>query len=87
MINVAIEIPDTGAIATIAEIVDTHTDVVNMMLTIYVGLFNDEADKLMVLPVDYQLTEFPIPDVEDQWRIVMPAINAFQNAHPVTAQV
>ena len=87
MMYVAIEIPETGAIATIADIIDTHTDVVNMLLTIHVGLFNDEGDKLHVLPVDYQLTEFPIPDVEDQWRIVMPAINAFQNAHPVTAQV
>lgn len=86
MINVAIEIPETGAIATIAEIIDNHTDVVNMMLTIYVGLFNDEADKLMVLPVDYQLPTFPIPDVEEQWRIVMPAINAYQNAHPAPPQ-
>lgn len=82
MINVAIGIPETGAVATVAEIIDTHTDVVNMMLSINVGLFNDEGDKLHVLPVDYKLTGFPIPDIDTQWQIVMPTINAYQNAHP-----
>lgn len=87
MMYVAIEIPETGAIATVADIIDTHTDVVNMQLTIYVGLFNDEGDKLHVLPVDYRLTSFPIPSVEEQWAIVTPVINAYQNAHPAPAQV
>lgn len=82
MMHVAIEIPETGAIATVADIVDNHTDVVNMLLTIYVGLFNDEGDKLHVLPVDHKLTGFPIPDVDEQWQIVTPTINAYQNAHP-----
>lgn len=82
MISVAIEIPETGAIANVAEIIDTHTDVVNMLLTIFVGLFNNEGDKLQVLSVDYQLPSFPIPTVEEQWDIVMPTINAYQSAHP-----
>lgn len=83
---VAIEIPETGAVATVAEIIDNHTDVVNMRLTIYVGLFNDKGDKLQVLAVEYALTKFPIPDVDEQWQIVMPTINAYQNAHPAPAQ-
>lgn len=83
MINVAIEIPETGAIATMAEIIDTHTDVVNMLLTIHVGLFNNEGDKLQVLFVDYQLPSFPIPSVEEQWALVLPTLNAYQAAHPV----
>lgn len=87
MINVAIEIPETGAIATVAEIIDTHVDVKAMLLTLSVGLFNDEGDKLLVLYVDHQLTGFPLPSVEDQWAIVTPTINAYQNAHPAPAQV
>lgn len=86
MINVAIEIPETGAIATMAEIVDNHTDVIAMKLTIFVGLFNDEGDKLLVMPVDYQLTSFPIPSIDEQWAIVTPVINAYQNAHPAPVQ-
>lgn len=86
MISVAIEIPETGAIANVAEIIDTHTDVVNMLLTIFVGLFNNEGDKLQVLSVDHPLPSFPIPPVEEQWQIVTPVINAYQNAHPAPIQ-
>ena len=84
--NIHIKIPDSRAVATKAEIIDTHTDVVDMLLTIHVGLFNDEGDKLHVLPVDYKLTGFPIPDVDEQWQIVTPTINAYQNAHPAPPQ-
>lgn len=80
--EVSIEIPQTGGIATSAEIVDTHLDVLSMMFTVSVGLFNAGGDKLQVLSVDKKLETFPIPSPEEQWKIVKPTIEAYQTEHP-----
>lgn len=81
--QVHIGIPETGATATVAEIIDTHTNVVTMLLTTYVGLFNSEGDKLLVLPVEYNLAELPIPNTDELWQIVMPTLEAYQADNPV----
>ena len=75
MIDVAIEIPETGATATHAEIINNHTDVPNMHMTICVGLFNDAMDRLKIISIEKQLTSFPIPSIDEQWQIVMPALD------------
>lgn len=82
MIKVAIEVPNSGAIATAADIVDNHTDVVNMKMDISVGLFNDAGDRLHTIVVEHKITQFPIPSIEEQWDIVMPTITSYQAAHP-----
>lgn len=76
--DVLIEIPGLGVIATRAEIIDNHTDVVKMFLTISVGLFNDSGDRLQIVNVDHQLSGFPIPSTEEQWEIVKPVLEAMQ---------
>lgn len=74
MIDVLIEIPETGAVATKAEIVDNHTDVAAMLMTVAVGLFNDAGDKLKTFTVEHKLTGFPIPSVDEQWEFIKPVI-------------
>lgn len=81
--QVLIKLPDLGATATKAEIVDKHTDVVNMLLTISVGLFNDFGDRLKIIDVDHRLTGFPIPSTEEQWQIVSPVLAEMQQANAV----
>lgn len=81
--QVLIKLLDLGATATKAEIVDKHTDVVNMLLTISVGLFSESGDRLKVVTVDHQLSGFPIPSTEGLWRIVAPTLEAMQKANPV----
>jgi hypothetical protein len=76
--NVSIEIPGLGATATSAQIIDNHTDVVNMHMIITVGLFSDAGDLLKTVNVDHQLTEFPIPSTDAQWAIVQPVIDQMQ---------
>lgn len=78
MIDVLIDIPETGAVATKAEIIDNHTDVVAMLMTIAIGLFNDAGDKLQTFTVEHQLTGFPIPSVDEQWQIVKPPLDKMQ---------
>lgn len=76
--QILINIPELGAVATRAEIIDTHTDVPQMRMTICVGLFNDADDRLKFFTVEHQLTGFPIPSNEEQWGIVMPIIEKMQ---------
>lgn len=78
--DVNIEIAELGALATTAQIVDTHTDVPSMTLVILVGLFNASGDKLQTFTVEHHLDAFPIPSVEDQWAIIKPRLDAMQTA-------
>ena len=78
--DISIEIPSLGATATRAEIIDNHTDVAKMLMTIYVGLFNDAGDRLKVFTVDRQLTGFPIPSLDEQWQIITPVLADMQQA-------
>lgn len=78
MIDVSIEIPELGVFAAHAEIIDNHTDVAKMLMTICVGLFSDSGDKLKVIQVQHQLIGFPIPSIEEQWAIAMPLIEKMQ---------
>lgn len=80
--DVCIEIKEIGATATRAEIIDNHTDVVNMHMTISVGLFSDAGDLLKTVSVDHQLTGFPIPSPDEQWEIVRPVIESMQTQAP-----
>lgn len=82
MIDVSIEIQELSVTATHADIVDNHTDVMQMLMTIYVGLFNDSGDRLKVISIEHQLTEFPIPSLEEQWAIVMPKLDELQHPAP-----
>ena len=76
--EISIEIPETGAVATVAEIIDNHTDVAQMLLRISVGLFNDAGDRLQIIFVDHRLTSFPIPSIDEQWEIVKPVLAGMQ---------
>lgn len=76
--DVSIVIPELGATATRAEIIDNHADVLNMHMTIAVGLFNAAGDRLKFFTVEHNLTGFPIPSVDEQWQIVMPVLDAMQ---------
>lgn len=76
--DVSIQIPQLGATATRADIINNHTDVAKMLMTICVGLFSDSGDKLKVIQVQHQLTGFPIPSIEEQWAIAMPLIEEMQ---------
>ncbi len=78
--NLIIEIPEIGMTATRAEIINNHTNVMKMLLTIYVGLFSDSGDLLKTVSVDHQLTRFPIPSNDEQWAIALPTIEALQRA-------
>lgn len=78
--NLIIEIPEIGMTATRAEIINNHTNVMKMLLTIYVGLFSDSGDLLKTVSVDHQLTGFPIPSNDEQWAIALPTIEALQRA-------
>lgn len=80
--DVSIQIPQLGATATRADIINNHTDVQNMRMTICVGLFNDAGDRLNVFTVDYTLTGFPLPSADEQWAIVMPQIEQMQQQMP-----
>lgn len=76
--DVSIQIHQLGATATRADIINNHTDVAKMLMTICVGLFSDSGDKLKVIQVQHQLTGFPIPSIEEQWAIAMPLIEEMQ---------
>lgn len=78
--DVSIQIPELGATANRADIINNHTDVPNMRMTICVGLFNDAGDRLKVFTVDHQLTGFPIPSLDEQWQIVTPVLAEMQQA-------
>lgn len=80
MKNVHIEIPELGALATKAQILDNHTDVLSMLMHISVGLFNESDDLLKMMTFDHQLTEFPIPSLEEQWEIILPLIEQLQQS-------
>lgn len=80
--DVSIEIPELGVTATRAEIIDNHTDVMNKLMTICVGLFNNAGDRLKFFTIEHQITEFPIPSIDEQWQIVKPAIDAMQKRDP-----
>lgn len=79
--DVSIQIPQLGATATRADIINNHTDVQNMRMTICVGLFNDAGDRLKTILVDHQLAKFPIPSHEEQWQIVSPVLAEMQQAN------
>jgi len=81
--DVSIQIPELGAIATRADIINNHTDVPNMRMTICIGLFNDAGDRLNVFTVDHTLTGFPVPSADEQWQIVAPVLAEMQKANPV----
>lgn len=78
--DVSIQITELGATATRADIINNHTDVPNMRMTICVGLFNDAGDRLKVFTVDRQLTGFPIPSLDEQWQIITPVLADMQQA-------
>lgn len=75
--DVSIDIPELNVTATYADIIDTHIDVPNMMLTMLVGLFTESGDKLKTFTVDRQLTGFPIPTLEEQWGFVAPVLQRY----------
>ncbi len=82
--DISIDFPDIGSTATRAEVIDNHTDVIKMLMTIYVGLFNASGDRLKVIIVDHHINSFPIPSIDEQLEIVKPAIEALkQQSTPV----
>lgn len=80
--QVSILIPEYNDVATKAELVDNHTDILKMEMRITVGLFNSAGDRLRVFTVDHKLTELPIPSVDEQWEIVMPTLQAMEADSP-----
>lgn len=76
--DVSIEVPEVGITANHAEIIDNHTDIPNMLLTIDVGLFSEKGDLLKTLEVNHTLIGFPIPSPDEQWEIVKPTLDAMQ---------
>ena len=76
--DVTIHVPELGITAKRAEIVDNNTDVVNMLMTIYVELFSQSGDRIKVIPVEHKLSGFPIPSLQEQWEIVMPVLEAMR---------
>lgn len=78
--QVSILIPEYNDVATTAELIDNHTDILSMEMRISVGLFNTAGDRLKVITVDHKLTGLPIPSPDEQWAIVTPLIEQMQQA-------
>lgn len=69
--DISLKLPD-GTDISKAELGGPHIDVVSMMLTIPVNLFNQSGDLVFMVDVDYQLTTFPILTPQEQWGVVEP---------------
>lgn len=76
--DIDIEFPDQGVVAKRAEIVDTHTDVVNMTLSVHVGLYNDVGDKVREIAVGHKLESLPIPQPDDMWAFITPVLDSLK---------
>lgn len=84
--EVSILIPEYNDVATVAELIDNHADILNMDMIITVGLFNSAGDRLKVFTVEHKLTELPIPSIDEQWGIVKPSLDAMQAENPALPQ-
>lgn len=84
--QVSILIPEYNDVATVAELIDNHTDILKMEMRISVGLFNSAGDRLRVFTVDHKLTELPIPSVDEQWAIVKPELDALEADSPAVQE-
>lgn len=73
---------EDGTIVTRAELGMTNIDVLTMQFTIPVELYTAAGDKVYTLEVVQTLEALPIPTVEEQWALVLPALNAYQSTHP-----
>lgn len=64
-----------GSVISKLEIIGNAVDFSTKAMTIVLGAYDAGNNKVQQFEYQYQLTDFPVPSLDDQWKIVQPLID------------